>query len=75
MARPNFLHTPAHKRLIAKLKAARTEANLTQRDVAKKLRRLPNYVAKVEAGDKSVEFLELEALAKIYRKPLSFFQD
>lgn len=72
-ARQSF-HTAEHRQLVSKLVRARAESGLTQRDAAKKLNRLPNYIAKIEAGDKRIGFLELEALAKIYKKPLTYFQ-
>lgn len=54
---------------------ARAERKLTQRQVAKKLERPPSFVAKIESGERRVDFIELQVLASLYGKPLSFFQD
>jgi hypothetical protein len=48
-------------------------AGLTQVDAARGLRRHQSFVSKCEAGERRVDVIELEAFAKLYRKPLSFF--
>ena len=67
-------HSAAYRRFTRKLQEARSEARLTQRQVAAKLRQQPSFVAKIERGDRRVDFIELQILAKLYKKPLSFFQ-
>ncbi len=37
------------------------------------LDRPQSFVSKLESGERRVDFVELQALAKIYKKPLSFF--
>lgn len=59
---------------LARLRAARVEAELTQADVAKKLGRPQTWVSKCELGERRVDFVELEDFAKVYGKPLSYFQ-
>ena len=71
----NSFHSAAYRRFQKKLQEARGATELTQRQVAKKLGRPPSYVAKIETGERRVDFIELQILAKLYRKPLSFFQD
>lgn len=71
----NSFHSAAYRRFQKKLQEARGEASLTQRQVARKLGRPPSYVAKIETGERRVDFIELQVLANLYRKPLSFFQD
>jgi hypothetical protein len=34
----------------------------------------PIFISKAESGERRVDFVELQHLAKIYRKPLSFFE-
>lgn len=68
-------HSEAYRRFRRKLQDARLGVKLTQRQVAAKLGRPPSYVAKIETGERRVDFIELQRLAKLYRQPLSFFQD
>ncbi len=71
----NTFHSAAYRRFRRKLREARVENKMTQRQVAQKLRKPPSYVAKIETGERRVDFIELQLLAKLYRKPLSYFQD
>jgi transcriptional regulator with XRE-family HTH domain len=47
---------------------------LTQAEVARLLSRPQSFVSKSESGERRVDFIELRHLAKIYRKPISFFE-
>ena len=61
---PKTLRTTAHRALIAVLVASRREAGLTQRQLAERLKRPQSYLAKIEAGERRVDVVELVALAK-----------
>jgi transcriptional regulator with XRE-family HTH domain len=50
------------------------ESGLTQTEVAKLLSRPQSFVSKSESGERRVDFVELLHIAKIYRKPISFFE-
>jgi transcriptional regulator with XRE-family HTH domain len=63
----------AYKRFRARLVQARREAGLTQVEVAKRLGRPNSFVSKCELGERRVDVVELQQLAQIYRKDLSFF--
>ncbi len=67
--------TPTYRRFLVRLRAARTEAGLTQVEVAKRLRRNQAFVSKSESGDRCVDVVELKAFARLYRKPLDYFLD
>ena len=41
--------------------------------VRRKLLRPQSFVSKVESGERRVDFVEMQYLAELYRKPLSFF--
>lgn len=71
----NAFHSAAYRRFQRKLQEARVETKLTQRQVAKRLGRPPSFVAKIETGERRVDFIELQGLAKLYKKPLGYFQD
>src|SRR5438309_10993375 len=49
-------------------------ARRPQVQVAKLLSRPQPFVSKSESGERRVDFVELQHLARIYRKPLSFFE-
>lgn len=62
------------KILLQKLVEARKNANLTQQEAAVKLGKPQSFISKIESGERNVDFLELEDIAKVYGKPLGFFQ-
>ena len=62
-----------YAQFLGRLKQARVEAALTQVEVAKKLERPQSFVSKVESGERRVDVVELNELAKLYRRPLDFF--
>jgi transcriptional regulator with XRE-family HTH domain len=69
------VHSKNYQAFLKKLRQARLDAGLTQLDVSRKLRRPQSFVSKCESGERRVDFSELQTLAKLYKKPLSFFQD
>ena len=67
------VHSPAYRFFLRRLLAARTEAGLTQVQVATALREHQSFVSKCESGERRVDVVELAAFARLYRKPLDFF--
>jgi transcriptional regulator with XRE-family HTH domain len=65
----------AYKRFLARLVQARRDAGLTQVEVATRLRKAHSFLSKCELGERRVDFVELQQLAKIYGKDISFFRD
>jgi transcriptional regulator with XRE-family HTH domain len=65
----------AYKRFLARLVQARHDAGLTQVEVAKRLGKAHSFLSKCELGERRVDFVELQQLAKIYGKDISFFRD
>ncbi len=64
-----------YKRFLARLLQARYDAGLTQVEVAKRLGKAHPFLSKCELGERRVDFVELQQLAAIYKKDLSFFAD
>lgn len=62
-----------YRRFLARLRAAREGAGLTQVQVAARLGVPQSFVSKCESGERRVDVIELDALARVYRKPLQFF--
>ena len=66
---------PAYGRLREKLRAARIEAGLTQGQVGRLVGKPQSFISKIEVGERGVDFMEIQVLARIYGKPLSYFED
>ena len=67
--------TPEYALLRNELLVARNSAGLTQRELAKRLRVSHSWVAKVESGERRLDFVELcWLLSACSVKPLSFFK-
>jgi len=73
MGSSKALHTRRYKLFLERLKRARSEAGLTQVEVAAKLGRPQTYVSKCELGERRVDLVELEDFAAAYGKPLKYF--
>ena len=56
-----------------RLREARLEAELTQLEVSLALKRHPSFISRCETGERRVDFVEAEILARFYKKTLSFF--
>jgi transcriptional regulator with XRE-family HTH domain len=50
------------------------DSGRTQARVAKLIGHPQSFVSKFESGERRVDFVELQIIAKIYKKPFSFFQ-
>ncbi|GMU67326.1 MAG: hypothetical protein AMXMBFR36_36000 [Acidobacteriota bacterium] len=66
-------HSARYQALLRKLREARREAGLTQQQVVARLGTYRNFVTKVESGERRLDPIELQDLARIYRRPLSEF--
>jgi transcriptional regulator with XRE-family HTH domain len=62
-----------YQRFLARLRAARQEAELTQVQVARALRKPQSFVSKCESGERRVDVIELAQFARVYGKPISYF--
>jgi transcriptional regulator with XRE-family HTH domain len=63
-----------YRRFLARLKQARLEAKMSQDDVARKLGRPQSFISKCESGERRVDVVELQFLARTYKKPLTYFE-
>ena len=67
------IYSRGHQSLARKLIQARRQAGLDQVEVAKLLKKSQSHISKIELGERRIEALELQALVKIYRKPITHF--
>ena len=58
------LHTAAHRELVSAAIALRRTAGLTQRQLAERLGREQNFVARVETGQRRVDLVEWVTLCR-----------
>lgn len=61
---PRSIHSDEYKKLTAILLDARSNAGLTQQEVANRLGKPQSYVAKVEGNERRIDVVEFIALAK-----------
>lgn len=69
------LYQAAYHRFLTKLRQARADAGMTQVQVSALLGKPQSFMSKVETGERRLDFLELQVLAGIYGKELSYFED
>ncbi len=74
MGSQTALHTKRYKAFLARLCKAREQADMTQVQLAKAVRRSQTWVSKCELGERRVDFVELEDLAEALGKPLDWFR-
>ncbi len=67
------IYSQEHKKLVERLKKARLETELDQKEAAKLLGRTQSYISKVESGQRRIDVVQLKSFAKIYNKSLYFF--
>lgn len=67
------IHSKEYKVVLQRLKKARMEVGLTQVQVAKKLGHHQSYISKIESGERRVDVVELNRIAKLYNKSVSYF--
>lgn len=65
------IHSKEYQAIIERLIKARKDANLTQKEVAKKLNKPQSYVSKVENHQRRLDILELKEFAGIYKVSLN----
>ena len=66
-------HSARYQALLRRLRKARREAGLTQQQVVAQLGTYRNFLTKVESGERRLDPIELQDLARIYRRPIGEF--
>jgi transcriptional regulator with XRE-family HTH domain len=59
------LRSRGHRALIELIVSTRTQAGLTQRDLAARLRRPHSFVGRIEAGERRVDVVEFIEIARV----------
>lgn len=63
----------AYSAFRGRLVKAREDAGMTQGEVNERMGKSHSFISKCELGERRVDFVELQMLAKIYDKSISFF--
>jgi transcriptional regulator with XRE-family HTH domain len=66
-------HSAAYRRFLARLRRARSEAGLTQVQVARRLGRPQSFVSKCESGERRIDVVELADFARLYARRVTWF--
>lgn len=67
------IYSKEHGFLVKRLKAARLEAGLDQKDAARLLRKSQSYISKIESGQRRIDVIQLKNFAVVYKKDLDYF--
>jgi transcriptional regulator with XRE-family HTH domain len=67
------IYSKEHITLVERLKKARKDAGLNQKQVAKLLDTTQSYVSKIESGQRKVDVIQIKEFARIYKKDINFF--
>ena len=70
---PKTIHTNEYQQVIERLKQARLNVGLTQKEVSEKIKKPQSYVSKIEAGEQRIDVIELKIFANLYKKRLEYF--
>jgi len=70
---PKTIRTNEYRKVIERLKRARLDVGLTQKEVSEKIKKPQSYISKVEAGEQRVDIIELKIFADLYKKGLNYF--
>lgn len=68
-----IIYSKEHKKIINRLKKARLDAGLNQKEVAKLLGKTQSYISKIESGQCRIDIIQIKKFAKIYKKEIIFF--
>lgn len=73
MSASGALHNQEYRQFLERLKQARLDAGMTQKEVAKGLGKDQSFVSRSETGERRVDVIELAAFARLYGEPLDYF--
>lgn len=67
------IHTPHNRRLLSLLRKVRTDAGLTQADLAARVHKDQTFVSKYETGERRLDLIELREICSALGITLSEF--
>ena len=73
MSMAKSIYSEGHKYVVERLRQARQQANLTQKQVAELLGVTQSFISKVESGQYRIDVIQLSRFARLYKKKIGFF--
>lgn len=73
MNRGDAAYQRAYQAFLKRLIKARHEAGLLQGEVARRLGKPHSFLSKCELGERRLDIIELQQIAKIYGKSVNYF--
>jgi transcriptional regulator with XRE-family HTH domain len=70
-----LIYSPGYQRFLGRLRQAREDVGMTQKQAAAALGRCQSFLSKCESGERRVDVEDLRRFALLYRKPVAFFVD
>lgn len=67
------VHSPRYQQFLARLRAARVGAGMTQAEVARRLGKHQSHVSKCESGERRVDAVEFADFARLYQRRMETF--
>ena len=68
------LRSLRYRKLVELLHRARNDAQLTQAEVAARMQHPQQWVSQYEREQQRIDFIELEDFARVYARPVHWFQ-
>ena len=69
----NSIYNKEYKEIAERLREAREQAGLTQKEVADKLGKPQSFISKIESVERRLDVVELKKFMSIYKKPANYF--
>lgn len=73
MSMGKSIYSEQYRNLVSKVRKAREQTNLTQKEVADALGVTQSFISKIESGQYRIDVIQLSKLAQIYKKKISYF--
>ena len=70
---PRAVHSVQYQQMLARLRQARSDAGLTQVQVAKALGKTQAFVSKCELGERRIDPIDLANFARLYKRQMAYF--
>jgi transcriptional regulator with XRE-family HTH domain len=69
----NSIYNKEYKEIVIRLRVAREQAGLTQKEVADKLGKPQSFISKIESVERRLDVVELKKFMLIYKKSANYF--